>query len=144
MSFIVAFKLLLGSNFKNICAGNARNIVVAERVVLNFMQRMSGIATLTKVFLFPSFLVDETSISAIVQVHATVGMLLKRWRLVYFNVEMFGIVKEWFVSFEFISEILGKPLQPSAISPFMKGEVWGSPYGRRGFWSGGGLPHCVF
>ncbi|KAF3432201.1 hypothetical protein FNV43_RR26940 [Rhamnella rubrinervis] len=28
--------------------GNAHNIVVAERVVLNFMQRMSGIATLTK------------------------------------------------------------------------------------------------
>lgn len=33
-------------------AGRAHNIVVAERVVLNFMQRMSGIATLTKVFLF--------------------------------------------------------------------------------------------
>ena len=31
-------------------AGRAHNIVVAERVVLNFMQRMSGIATLTKVF----------------------------------------------------------------------------------------------
>ena len=30
--------------------GNAHKIVVAERVVLNFMQRMSGIATLTKVF----------------------------------------------------------------------------------------------
>ncbi|KAG4991306.1 hypothetical protein JHK87_024763 [Glycine soja] len=29
--------------------GRAHNIVVAERVVLNFMQRMSGIATLTKV-----------------------------------------------------------------------------------------------
>ncbi|KAJ3692894.1 hypothetical protein LUZ60_011989 [Juncus effusus] len=29
--------------------GCARNIIVAERVVLNFMQRMSGIATLTKV-----------------------------------------------------------------------------------------------
>ncbi|KAB5544824.1 hypothetical protein DKX38_012936 [Salix brachista] len=29
--------------------GQAHNIVVAERVVLNFMQRMSGIATLTKV-----------------------------------------------------------------------------------------------
>lgn len=28
--------------------GRAHNIVVAERVVLNFMQRMSGIATLTK------------------------------------------------------------------------------------------------
>uniref|UniRef100_B2RFS9 Quinolinate phosphoribosyltransferase [decarboxylating] 2, mitochondrial n=2 Tax=Nicotiana TaxID=4085 RepID=QPT2_NICGL len=28
--------------------GNAYNIVIAERVVLNFMQRMSGIATLTK------------------------------------------------------------------------------------------------
>lgn len=28
--------------------GSAHNIVVAERVVLNFMQRMSGIATLTK------------------------------------------------------------------------------------------------
>ncbi|OAY63021.1 Nicotinate-nucleotide pyrophosphorylase (carboxylating), chloroplastic [Ananas comosus] len=28
--------------------GCARNIIVAERVVLNFMQRMSGIATLTK------------------------------------------------------------------------------------------------
>ena len=65
-SFIVALKLLLGSNFTNLYAGNAHNIVVAERVVLNFMQRMSGIATLTKVFLFPSFLVDETSISAII------------------------------------------------------------------------------
>lgn len=32
-------------------AGRAHNIVVAERVVLNFMQRMSGIATLTKVCL---------------------------------------------------------------------------------------------
>lgn len=32
-------------------SGNAHKIVVAERVVLNFMQRMSGIATLTKVFL---------------------------------------------------------------------------------------------
>lgn len=31
-------------------SGNAHKIVVAERVVLNFMQRMSGIATLTKVF----------------------------------------------------------------------------------------------
>lgn len=30
-------------------AGRAGSIVVAERVVLNFMQRMSGIATLTKV-----------------------------------------------------------------------------------------------
>ncbi|GAB2296973.1 Quinolinate phosphoribosyltransferase [decarboxylating] 1a [Dionaea muscipula] len=29
-------------------SGSARSIVVAERVVLNFMQRMSGIATLTK------------------------------------------------------------------------------------------------
>ncbi|CAN0898325.1 Nicotinate-nucleotide pyrophosphorylase [carboxylating], chloroplastic [Linum grandiflorum] len=29
-------------------SGKAHNIVVAERVVLNFMQRMSGIATLTK------------------------------------------------------------------------------------------------
>ncbi|KAJ1425417.1 Quinolinate phosphoribosyl transferase, C-terminal [Sesbania bispinosa] len=29
--------------------GRAHNIIVAERVVLNFMQRMSGIATLTKV-----------------------------------------------------------------------------------------------
>ncbi|KFK33353.1 hypothetical protein AALP_AA5G002900 [Arabis alpina] len=29
-------------------SGNAHKIVVAERVVLNFMQRMSGIATLTK------------------------------------------------------------------------------------------------
>ncbi|XP_068645944.1 quinolinate phosphoribosyltransferase [decarboxylating] 1a isoform X2 [Aristolochia californica] len=29
--------------------GHAHNIVMAERVVLNFMQRMSGIATLTKV-----------------------------------------------------------------------------------------------
>lgn len=29
--------------------GRARSIIVAERVVLNFMQRMSGIATLTKV-----------------------------------------------------------------------------------------------
>lgn len=29
-------------------SGRAHNIVVAERVVLNFMQRMSGIATLTK------------------------------------------------------------------------------------------------
>lgn len=33
-------------------SGNAHKIVVAERVVLNFMQRMSGIATLTKVFSF--------------------------------------------------------------------------------------------
>lgn len=30
-------------------SGNAHKIVVSERVVLNFMQRMSGIATLTKV-----------------------------------------------------------------------------------------------
>ncbi|GAB2283311.1 Quinolinate phosphoribosyltransferase [decarboxylating] 1a [Dionaea muscipula] len=30
-------------------SGSAHSIVVAERVVLNFMQRMSGIATLTKV-----------------------------------------------------------------------------------------------
>jgi Quinolinate phosphoribosyl transferase, N-terminal domain len=30
-------------------AGNARSILIAERVVLNFMQRMSGIATSTKV-----------------------------------------------------------------------------------------------
>ena len=29
--------------------GQAHNIVRAERVVLNFMQRMSGIATVTKV-----------------------------------------------------------------------------------------------
>lgn len=36
-------------------AGNAHKIVVAERVVLNFMQRMSGIATLTKVFCFLFF-----------------------------------------------------------------------------------------
>lgn len=39
--------------------GSAQKIVVAERVVLNFMQRMSGIATLTKVlvnfFLLPNF-----------------------------------------------------------------------------------------
>ncbi|XP_073019622.1 quinolinate phosphoribosyltransferase [decarboxylating] 1b-like isoform X4 [Primulina eburnea] len=28
--------------------GRAHSIVVAERVVLNFMQRMSGVATLTK------------------------------------------------------------------------------------------------
>ena len=33
---------------------NAHKIVVAERVVLNFVQRMSGIATLTKI-LFYSF-----------------------------------------------------------------------------------------
>lgn len=33
-------------------SGNAHKIVVAERVVLNFMQRMSGIATLTKVLFF--------------------------------------------------------------------------------------------
>ncbi|XP_061375383.1 quinolinate phosphoribosyltransferase [decarboxylating] 1a isoform X2 [Gastrolobium bilobum] len=31
--------------------GRAHNIIVAERVVLNFMQRMSGIATLTKVLI---------------------------------------------------------------------------------------------
>jgi len=30
-------------------AGRAHSIVLAERVALNFMQRMSGIATLTKV-----------------------------------------------------------------------------------------------
>lgn len=35
----------------SVTAGRAHSIVVAERVVLNFMQRMSGIATLTKVFL---------------------------------------------------------------------------------------------
>lgn len=35
--------------FPFLCLGRAHNIVVAERVVLNFMQRMSGIATLTKV-----------------------------------------------------------------------------------------------
>ncbi|XP_073019621.1 quinolinate phosphoribosyltransferase [decarboxylating] 1b-like isoform X3 [Primulina eburnea] len=29
--------------------GRAHSIVVAERVVLNFMQRMSGVATLTKI-----------------------------------------------------------------------------------------------
>lgn len=34
-------------------AGRAHSIVIAERVVLNFMQRMSGIATLTKAFVFP-------------------------------------------------------------------------------------------
>ena len=37
----------------NSCAGRAHNIVVAERVALNFMQRMSGIATLTKVSFSP-------------------------------------------------------------------------------------------
>ena len=36
--------------FLQIYAGRAHNIVRAERVVLNFMQRMSGIATQTKVF----------------------------------------------------------------------------------------------
>ncbi len=39
--------------FTNSCAGRAHNIVVAERVALNFMQRMSGIATLTKVLFSP-------------------------------------------------------------------------------------------
>ncbi|KAI0499507.1 hypothetical protein KFK09_017711 [Dendrobium nobile] len=37
-----------GMQFGKVC-GCAHNIVVAERVVLNFMQRMSGIATFTKV-----------------------------------------------------------------------------------------------
>lgn len=41
-------------NLTNWYAGRAHSIVVAERVALNFMQRMSGVATLTKVFLFPS------------------------------------------------------------------------------------------
>jgi nicotinate-nucleotide pyrophosphorylase (carboxylating) len=31
--------------------GNSRSILLAERVVLNFMQRMSGIATLTHAFM---------------------------------------------------------------------------------------------
>ena len=33
----------------NLCAGRAQKIVVAESVALNFLQRMSGIATLKKV-----------------------------------------------------------------------------------------------
>lgn len=37
------------SHFHHLYLGCARNIIVAERVVLNFMQRMSGIATMTKV-----------------------------------------------------------------------------------------------
>jgi hypothetical protein len=41
--------------FISLNAGQAHNIVVAERVVLNFMQRMSGIATLTKVSFFLEF-----------------------------------------------------------------------------------------
>lgn len=45
------YKRLL-SIFSYSHVGRAHNIVVAERVVLNFMQRMSGIATLTKVFFF--------------------------------------------------------------------------------------------
>ena len=36
--------------FLQIYAGGAHNIVRAERVALNFMQQMSGIATQTKVF----------------------------------------------------------------------------------------------
>lgn len=32
--------------------GSAHKIVIAERVALNFMQRMSGIATLTKVYFY--------------------------------------------------------------------------------------------
>ena len=36
-----------GTQF-GIVSGSARSILVAERVALNFMQRMSGIATATK------------------------------------------------------------------------------------------------
>jgi len=32
-----------------VCTGRAQSILTAERIALNFMQRMSGIATLTKV-----------------------------------------------------------------------------------------------
>nr|KYP76772.1 putative nicotinate-nucleotide pyrophosphorylase [carboxylating] [Cajanus cajan] len=41
--------------------GRAHNIVVAERVVLNFMQRMSGIATLTKAMAnaaYPAYMLE--------------------------------------------------------------------------------------
>lgn len=40
--------------------GRAHKIVVAERVVLNFMQRMSGIATLTKVLFLCSLQLNIT------------------------------------------------------------------------------------
>ena len=33
-----------------VCTGRAQSILTAERIALNFMQRMSGIATLTKVW----------------------------------------------------------------------------------------------
>ena len=61
MIFIFNFILFYCWHKKNSCifwlanlthafhAGRAHSIVLAERVVLNFMQRMSGIATLTKV-----------------------------------------------------------------------------------------------
>lgn len=43
--------LWLNNNLALTFVGKAHSIVIAERVVLNFMQRMSGIATLTKVCL---------------------------------------------------------------------------------------------
>jgi hypothetical protein len=36
----------------SLVAGNARSILTAERIALNFMQRMSGIATATQVSVF--------------------------------------------------------------------------------------------
>lgn len=48
--FFVFWSLVLNSVFTPVIyAGLAYSVVVAERVVLNFMQRMSGIATITKV-----------------------------------------------------------------------------------------------
>lgn len=51
-NFLEAFQNFLKS-LTDSYAGRAHSIVIAERVVLNFMQRMSGVATLTRVQLFP-------------------------------------------------------------------------------------------
>ena len=48
----MSFGSLLECGLTEFRAGTAYSIIVAERVALNFMQRMSGIATLTKVLLF--------------------------------------------------------------------------------------------
>lgn len=46
---MTALSHLLSSRGPISLAGSARSILAAERVALNFMQRMSGIATATKV-----------------------------------------------------------------------------------------------
>ena len=48
---VICFEIFSNSHaLLALIIGNARSILLAERVVLNFMQRMSGIATLTKVW----------------------------------------------------------------------------------------------